>query len=883
MISAHQALELDETPHWKKDEIRLRKPVKNNSPGAAYPFIQALPAVSGTTVLSISAVVLAGWAFDIDAAKTLLFGSVTVKANTALGLGLSAAALLLNVREDQSRWSRRLSLLLSATVVLIGALTIAQYVWKTDLGIDELIFAARQDWGRTATPGRMAAVTATAFLLLGSGLLTLGHRMRTGWRPAIAPLVATAALGLMVLLAYVYGAIPTAGLGQGIQIAIPTAIALVLLSVGALAVPPHGPWVATLLSQHAGGTLARRLLPVAFLVPFALGGLRVFEDWTSKYSMAAQSAFSAVLTMLAFGIVIWSTAALLDAADRRRQAAEQERLDLTVKEEAARVRADAERASRFAAETAREEAVSAGREKAEALTVLEIVLATAPVGFALFDRNARYIRVNAMFAALYGEGVEAHVGRSPGEISPQLGDHIEESVQQVLRTGQPIREKELTETSASAEGSSAAKRHIMVSYYPLRGSDGEPFAVGLVAVDTSEIKQLEAQLAQAQKMEAIGQLAGGVAHDFNNLLTVIMSYSALLLDDFDKTDPRRTDVEEITAAARRASGLTRQLLAFSRRQVVQPRPTNVNNVIRDVEKMLRRLIGEDITFEVALQNDLGLINIDPGQVEQVLLNLAVNARDAMSDGGVLRIVTGNANSIPDVDGLTARQTGDWVRLSVSDTGTGMSAEVQRHVFEPFFTTKPIGKGTGLGLSTVYGIVKQLGGDIRIQSVVGQGSTFDIYLPRCEGAMPITPSRPASAMAIRGSGTILLAEDDHALRALYERVLTNTGYAVLSARSGSHALELAAEHRGRIDLVISDVVMPEMNGPDFIARLRQMRKDVDVLFVSGYTDDEVMKRGVLKGETQFLQKPFAPDQLLAKVREIRTGDSADERLAGERRS
>jgi signal transduction histidine kinase/CheY-like chemotaxis protein len=481
----------------------------------------------------------------------------------------------------------------------------------------------------------------------------------------------------------------------------------------------------------------------------------------------------------------------------------------------------------------------------------------------------RYVRVNSKFAAMHGVPEEAHIGKTPRGVSPDLADYIEDSIARVFATGEPILKVEVERAFTAGTGEfSVSQRHLIVSFYPLRRPDGRPFAVGLIAVDTTEHKQLEAQLAQSQKMEAIGQLAGGIAHDFNNLLTVIMSYGALLLDDCEADDARRLDIEEITAAARRASGLTRQLLAFSRKQVVQLRPTDANEVIRDVEKMLRRLIGEDIQFETTLASELGLVSVDPGQLEQVLLNLAVNARDAMQGGGRLRILTANIElGTADTDRLLGAPAGSYVLLSVSDNGLGMSEQVRKHVFEPFYTTKPTGKGTGLGLSTVYGIVKQLSGDLSLRSEPGAGTTFHVYLPRLEQKTLESQSYPETSACGAVSGTILLAEDDHALRALAERVLLSSGYTVLTARSGAHALEIAQGHRGPIHLAISDVVMPDLSGPVFVERLRLARPEVRVLFVSGYTDDEVMKRGVLAGETAFLQKPFAPQLLLDKIREV----------------
>ncbi|MEX2111528.1 MAG: response regulator [Gemmatimonadaceae bacterium] len=390
--------------------------------------------------------------------------------------------------------------------------------------------------------------------------------------------------------------------------------------------------------------------------------------------------------------------------------------------------------------------------------------------------------------------------------------------------------------------------------------------------DLTQQRKLEQQLLHAQKMDAVGQLAGGVAHDFNNLLTVIMSYSSLLLSDVDASEIVKEDIREISAAAERAAALTRQLLAFSRKQVLQMRHVSVNEVVSNVEKMLRRLIGEDISLATHLHPDLPLISADSGQLEQVVINLAVNARDAMPRGGTLTITTDNVE-LSDEHGERhlGAAAGRYVMLAVTDTGSGMSKEVRERIFEPFFTTKGLGKGTGLGLATVHGIVKQSGGDVYVYSEPGDGTTFKVYFPHLtEAADPIMTTAEHRAMSPRGSETLLLAEDDDALRALGARVLTTLGYNVLLAGTGSDALRIVAEHAGPIDLIATDVVMPEMNGSQLVEEVLKARPGVRVLFMSGYTDDEVMRRGVIGGQTAFLQKPFTPQLLAQKVREVLDG-------------
>ncbi len=385
--------------------------------------------------------------------------------------------------------------------------------------------------------------------------------------------------------------------------------------------------------------------------------------------------------------------------------------------------------------------------------------------------------------------------------------------------------------------------------------------------DVTERKLLEAQFRQAQKMEAVGTLAGGIAHDFNNLLTVISGYSYMLREALQDDRKLAEDVQQIEQAAEKATGLTRQLLAFSRRQVLQPKTLGLNQVVQGMEKMLRRMIGEDIELITVSAPELGQVRADLGQIEQVIMNLAVNARDAMPRGGKLVFETENV----ELDEAYARshmgaRTGCYVQLAVSDTGVGMDAETMSHIFEPFFTTKEMGRGTGLGLSTVYGIVKQSGGYIWVYSEPGHGSTFKIYLPRVEGEH----EHPAPALgenARRGSSTILLVEDDEAVRELATRILRQHGYAVLPASGGAEAELLCRRFEGKIHLLVSDVVMPGMSGAKLARRLRRQRPEIRVLFLSGYTDNAVQPHGILKSSTAFLQKPFTAHALAEKVASV----------------
>jgi two-component system, cell cycle sensor histidine kinase and response regulator CckA len=379
---------------------------------------------------------------------------------------------------------------------------------------------------------------------------------------------------------------------------------------------------------------------------------------------------------------------------------------------------------------------------------------------------------------------------------------------------------------------------------------------------------LEEQLRHAQKMEALGQLAGGIAHDFNNLLGVIIGYSELLSADLGSKGLMSVRLEIIKKAGQRAASLTSQLLAFSRRQVLQPKVLNLNSLVTETQKMLQLLLGENIEQKIVLDPTLAKTKADPGQVVQVIMNLTVNARDAMPTGGKLTIATANVN-FEDATNFYGVDVppGEYVMLSVSDTGTGMHAETQKHLFEPFFTTKEAGKGTGLGLATVYGIVKQSGGYVFADSELQKGTTFKVYLPQVDQPVEAASSRAAPAELPPASEMILVVEDERAFRDLLQEGLRSRGYQVLVASNGVEALQVAEQHSGPIRLLITDVIMPQMSGPELANCLTRVRRNTHVLYMSGYTDDKLGNISEVDGGLSFIQKPFSIDDLVRKIQEI----------------
>ncbi|HEV8178129.1 MAG TPA: ATP-binding protein, partial [Gemmatimonadales bacterium] len=492
---------------------------------------------------------------------------------------------------------------------------------------------------------------------------------------------------------------------------------------------------------------------------------------------------------------------------------------------------------------------------------LSALIQASPLAILAFDRAGKVTTWNAASEQLFGWRASEVVGHILPAIAPDQQRIFQEHHLAVLQ-GQSFIDLEVR--WQRRDGKSVT---LSLALAPLYGGQSGVRGMMVLAADLTERKKLEGQLRQSQKMEAVGQLAGGVAHDFNNLLTAIIGYTSLLL----KASPsgqQREDLLEIDRAAGRATELTQQLLAFSRRQMLQPTLLDLNAVLSDTMRLLGRLLGEHIELAILPDPGLGVVRADRGQVEQVIINLAVNARDAMEGGGKLILETRNVS----LDRAYASQhpgatEGEFVMLAVTDFGIGMSPDTQARIFEPFFTTKERGKGTGLGLSTVYGIVKQSGGTIYVYSEPDRGTTFKIYLPRVMAQTPTIVPVPMKPATVRGAETVLVVEDEEGVRALTCRVLRTYGYTVLEAENGGEALLIAEQHPAPIHILLTDVVLPRMSGRKLAERLVRVFSNLRVLYMSGYTDGSIVNHGTLEPGTAFIQKPFTPEGLAQKLREV----------------
>ena len=516
------------------------------------------------------------------------------------------------------------------------------------------------------------------------------------------------------------------------------------------------------------------------------------------------------------------------------------------------------------------------------------LFANAPVGIAVVDRFGRFIEANRAAGELFCASPQELVG---GELISLLNEGERAAITARLAAaadGEVDREPIEIRLERPRERTIV----LLLSRFVAQGDESSPLPTAsgdspatetrdnadsaglmLFLIDVTEQKNLEAQFSQSQKMQAVGQLAGGVAHDFNNLLTAIIGFCDLLLLRSRPGDPAFADIMQIKQNANRAANLVRQLLAFSRQQTLQPRVIDITDVLVELSHLLRRLIGENIELEFGHGRDLGLVKVDQGQLEQVVINLAVNARDAMPNGGRLTIRTANVRPAQALRrGHEVMPAGDYVLIEVRDTGIGIAPDNLARIFEPFFSTKEVGSGTGLGLSTVYGIVKQTGGFVFVDSNPGTGTAFEIYLPRHQASEVVAADRtdaaePPVPKDLTGTGTVILVEDDDAVRTFGGRALRNKGYRVIEAKSGETALDLVRDATGRINLLITDVVMPQMDGPELIREVRRIDPDIKVIFISGYTEDAFRQRLGSDSDIHFLAKPFSLKQLAIKVKEV----------------
>ena len=504
-------------------------------------------------------------------------------------------------------------------------------------------------------------------------------------------------------------------------------------------------------------------------------------------------------------------------------------------------------------------------ERKHAEDRFRVLVETAPTGIVIADENGRIAEVNAQALRMFGYDRGELVGELIEALLPERyrGGH---RGKRAAYMNEPHARPMGLGTELFARRRDGTEFPVEISLGPLVTKDG--VLVSSTVVDITERKKMEEQLRLSQRMEAIGKLAGGVAHDFNNLLAVILGCSDVLIDALPADHAAVRKVEMIRKAGASAADLTRQLLAFSRQQMLQPRVLDLKEIIERTQGLLHRLIGENIKVRIAVEPSLGRVKSDPGQIEQVLLNLAVNARDAMPNGGHLTIEAKNVELDDSYKQEHQRVVpGQYVMLAVGDTGCGMNRETQSRIFDPFFTTKELGKGTGLGLATVYGIVKQSGGYIWVYSEIDKGTVFKIYLPRVDEEADAIEQKDLDKVTSRGCETILLAEDSASLREMAREYLESVGYTVLEAASGKEALQQAKEFAGHIDLLLTDVVMPEMSGPELACQMSGLRPGTKVIFTSGYTDDAIARQGVLDPAVAFIQKPYRPKALARKIREV----------------
>jgi signal transduction histidine kinase/CheY-like chemotaxis protein len=810
--------------------------ISHADPGAVRNCIRfAWCASAAATLVGILA--LFGWLFDIEFLKGALAGYAAMKPLTALcfiSAGVSLGGCIARPGTGDPRRKLRLAArALGVIVITVSLTTLVERIFQLDAGLDELLFRDTLTTTWLLHPGRMAPATALALLSLGIALLSIDARSRRATLLSQGAATLGALIGLLAIIGYLYDVGSLYHLFAYSSMAPHTSALFLVLGLGILFARPERGALATVTSDYAGGSMARRILPVAIVVPTVAGGLWLVGERAGLYDNAFGTALFATSNILVFGTVAWLSARSLNRAGAKARRALKDLRDAN-------------------------ERLSASEER------FRLFMRHLPAVAFLKDAQGRYVWGNAAWRRRFPDEWGSLWGKTDADLwPPDTAAVFAASDERVLTGGEPI---QLIESSTI----DSEVRHWIVSKFPITGPEGDVL-IGGVSFDTTESKRLESQLHQAQKLEAIGLLAGGVAHDFNNLLTVMLGYTDLARNASRDDKSRLDSLDEIRNAGERAAVLTAQLLAFGRKQVIQPRALRINAVLVGMQRMLRRVVRENVALNFSLDNQTGVVRSDPNQIQQVVINLVINAQDAMPEGGSVTVETANVE-FDDSYSLSHRevQPGPFVMLAVSDTGMGMDPATQSHIFEPFFTTKRLGKGTGLGLATVYGIVKQNGGHIWVYSEVGKGTSFKIYLPRVEAPELSTDPEAAvlGSMSAPSAGRfILVVEDEEPVRLLIVNICSQAGYEVLAARDGGEALALSDSHPGMIHLLITDVVMPRMSGRDLADEMVQRRPDTKVLYCSGYAENAIVHHGVLDTGVAFLQKPFTATTLLQRVREL----------------
>ncbi len=761
----------------------------------------------------LGAAVVVGWTFDIDALKSVLPGANSMKFNTALGFLLSATALWFAVSPRTDRIANAARRWAPMIVAVLGALALVEYATNIDLGIDQLVF--RDDAAFDAR-GRMSIVTAVAFILFASTFwiprtrTTRNNTVFLALTTAGFSIATLAAIGYLFALPLLYRPTPASA------IAVHTAIGLVIAFCGAFAMRPDIGWIGLFRSHGATGVFGRQVLPTVIIVPLALGWLALLVQRAGWLDGRTSLALYAVATMAILAVIVGRAGRTLGG------------METTLKQ----------------------------REQ-----VYQAVTSNALDAFILADGDGRILDWNPQAERMFGWRADEVLGKITRDIimPPETRAGHAAGLERFKQEGAYEFFGRRVEVDAVRRSGNKFRAELIA--IPIRRRDDLFFA--LFVRDVTELRAAEEQLRQAQKMDAVGRLTGGIAHDFNNTLTAIVTMlDSVLPRAPDNLKPR---IEIALNAADRAAVMIKQLMAFSRKQVLQPTRVDVNDTMERISEILRRTLGERVQIELRPAANVPDAMVDASQVESAILNLSINARDAMPDGGKLTIETGLA----ELDAAYASQNlevvpGHYVMIAVSDTGAGMSTETLQRAFEPFFTTKAVDRGTGLGLSMVHGFVKQSGGHVKIYSELGHGTTVRLYLPLADVNEIEQPVEEESAAVRGGSETILLVEDNPLVRASAYQALRDLGYTLLAATNGREALTII-EAGTPIDLLFTDVIMPEITGVQLADAALKLRPHLRILFTSGYTDHSVTLNGRLKSGANFLSKPYRTRDLAARVR------------------